>query len=117
MTSVETMAEEKIKSKKNIVKKCKWLVKGKFEPCGKICYKNDMCGRHQFWSDKRITTPNPCKICGKAILVDYQLCLGCGGSKINYKLKCIKEKTIQNHKLLMRELKTVYKLSQKQFFI
>ena len=100
-----------------IANKCIWLPKGQTKLCGEISYKNDLCYRHYFWSDKRKRKTKPCKKCGKGVLVEYQLCSDCGGRKIYYRNICIKQKAKENHSRMIQELKLVYYFSQKKLFI
>ena len=60
---------------------CKWLMVGAVSPCNKL-YKREYCGYHMQSIRRGSLGPQPCRMCGICVKGKSQICVGCGGKKI-----------------------------------
>jgi len=57
--------------------RCKWLMTGRTETCGKSC-REEYCKIHRLQIRRGSVVPLPCQGCGVGVRSDIQLCGGCG---------------------------------------
>lgn len=80
-----------------------WLMRGKKELCPRRS-RGDYCSQHLFQIRSGAIPFKPCIVCGAGCLVDFRLCMGCGGEALRQRLWRKEKQARTNFKRVMDEL-------------
>ena len=85
------------------INNCNWLSVGRRTTCNKSCL-FDYCKIHRMKQRQGRPNPKPCKICGKGVQSEIQLCNGCGREKVRLSNKRAKKNTEKHFSSVLSQL-------------